>query len=350
VVLLTSGGKTAFVGPPEQIETAMGTADWVDIFVKMNLDPGGAHAAFLTRKQVIHHAQSPMDLVSNVIPRRQTPSVARRPPRTRGSARPAGPLATPGSSVRTGLRQIFTVARRQARLMVADRSYFAFLVTLPFLLGGLSLVMPGHIGGGAADPNGASDKAVEILVMLNIAAVCMGSALSIHDLAGERSVFRREQSIGLSVPAYLAAKVIVFTVAASIQAGILTTIVAAGKGSPIHPAVLFGNPVVELYLTVSTTAVVSSIVGLCLSSLAKHPMRTLPMFVLTIMTSLVLCGGTLPLAGRAGHPSGQWILSMAMLMVCGGVCIGFLWWRLQLTQPGPPQRFRLRHAVNLIAA
>ena len=73
-------------------------------------DPDGAYPAFLAREPAGHHrhAHPPVDPRS-------------RPPHT----------STGG--------QISTVARRQVRLILADRGYLIFLVVLPFVLGALAL-------------------------------------------------------------------------------------------------------------------------------------------------------------------------------------------------------------------
>ena len=55
-----------------------------------------------------------------------------------------------------------------------------------------------------------AQRAREILVLLNVGAIFMGTALTIRDLIGERAIFRREQAVGLSTTAYLLAKVCVF--------------------------------------------------------------------------------------------------------------------------------------------
>src|ERR1700677_5262368 len=51
VVLLTRAGTTAFVGSPPQIESAMGTTDWSEVFAQVSADPEGAHRAFRARHQ-----------------------------------------------------------------------------------------------------------------------------------------------------------------------------------------------------------------------------------------------------------------------------------------------------------
>lgn len=73
-------------------------------------------------------------------------------------------------------------------------------------------------------------------MLLTMAAVFMGTALTIRDLIGERPIFRREQAVGLSTKAYLLAKMAVFFVFAVIQSAIATTITILGKGAPTRPA------------------------------------------------------------------------------------------------------------------
>jgi ABC-type multidrug transport system ATPase subunit/pSer/pThr/pTyr-binding forkhead associated (FHA) protein len=285
LLLLAPGGKTAFADPPAHIGPTMGTTDWADIFARVSTDPDGVHRAFLAR-----HIAAP------------------RPPSTTSGTVPLG--APPHTSV---WRQISTIARRQTRLIAADRGYFAFLAVLPFVLGALSLVVPGNTGLGFADPRGPQpNEPSDILVLLNIAAVFMGTALTIRDLVGERTIFKREQSVGLSASAYLLAKVLVYSVAALIQTAVLTAILVAGKGAPTRGAVLLGSGssqgIAELYLTLAATAIASAMVGLALSSLARSGEQILPMLVVAIMVSMVLAGGLIPVTGRMGLSQASWLL------------------------------------------
>ena len=99
--------------------------------------------------------------------------------------------------------------------------------------------MPGNSGLGTADPRGAApNEPAQIVMLLNISAVFMGTALTIRDLVGERLIFRREQAAGLSASAYLLAKIVVYGVTAAGQTAVLTAIVVAGKGAPTRGAVV----------------------------------------------------------------------------------------------------------------
>jgi ABC-type multidrug transport system ATPase subunit len=342
VLLLTPTGALACVGPPLQIESAMGTTDWSEVLAKVSADPHGAHRALLAR---------------------QEGSALTAPPPV------AAPVPPPAGL--TVKQQIRWVARRQVRLLFANRSYLVFLALLPFILAGLALLIPGDSGLGRPAPKSANPhEAIELLAALNVAAVIMGSALTIGVLVGQRQVFRREQAVGLSTSAYLAGKLIVFSVAAAIQTAIVTTIVILVKGGPVHGAVLLHNPNVELYVSVAVTAIVSATVGLALSSLGNSLREVLPLLVPIVLASLLFNGSLVQLTSKwvfqqiswfvpaqwgfaaSGstvdlrrvdalaanaevwtHYSGWWVFDMVMLVVFGAMWAGFVLYQLR-----PPER------------
>ncbi len=277
VLLVAPGGKTAFYGPPDQVGSAMGTTNWAKIFAKVGADPDEANRRFLENKQApaATKTDKPADL---------------------------------GEPVHTSLRrQLSTIARRQIRLVVADRAYFVFLALLPFILGALSLTVPGHNGFHIARPGDTPDESIQILALLIPAAAFMGTALTIRDLIGERPIFQREQAAGLSTTAYLLAKTGVFCGFAILQAAIATTIVIAGKGAPTRGAVLLGNATVELYVTVAATCVASAMFGLVCSALVRSSEQIMPLFVVSVMAQLVLCGGMVPVTDRTLLDQLSWL-------------------------------------------
>ena len=116
MLLLAPGGKTAFADPPAR-SAGDGHGDWADIFARVSTDPDGAHR--------------------------------RVPPAPHPAARAAGDRqggtagqAAADQPVAAGL----DAGRRQPRLITSDRGYFAFLALLPFVLGVLSLAVPGSTG------------------------------------------------------------------------------------------------------------------------------------------------------------------------------------------------------------
>jgi ABC transport system ATP-binding/permease protein len=282
ILLVAPGGKTAFNGPPSQVGAALGTTNWADIFANVGADPDEANRRFMERdgrgrSEAIPAPESPADL---------------------------------GEPVHTDLvRQFSTIARRQVRLVISDRGYSVFLAILPFLIGALSLTVKGPKPGlGPADPLGlAPTQPQYIMVLLNIGAVFMGTALTIRDLIGERPIFRREQAVGLSTTAYLMAKVFVFFVFATVQAAIATFIVRLGKGAPTAHPPFFDNSTFSLFVTVAGTCVASAILGLMLSAVAQSNEQIMPLLVVSIMSQLVLAGGMIPVTGRAGLNQLSWV-------------------------------------------
>jgi ABC-type multidrug transport system ATPase subunit len=342
VLLLAPGGKTAFCGPPSQIGPAMGTTNWADIFSSVADDPDAAKARYLART---------------------------------GPQPPPPPVEEPaelGEPTHTSLlRQFSTIARRQVRLIVSDRGYFIFLALLPFIMGSLSMSVPGNVGFGMPDPLGdAPTEPAQILVLLNVGAVFMGTALTIRDLIGERAIFLREQAVGLSTSAYLLAKVCVYTVFAIVQSAIVTVIAILGKGGPTRGAVALGQPEFELFVDIAATTVASAMLGLLLSSLARSNEQIMPLLVVAVMSQLVFSGGMIPVTARIGldqmswatparwgfassastvdllslqdkvkqtphdshwqHSAGAWWFDMAMLAVISVCYLAFVRWKIRL--------------------
>jgi ABC transport system ATP-binding/permease protein len=283
ILLMAPGGKMAFNGPPSQVGAALGTTNWADIFANVGADPDEANRRFLEQGGRGSQSRAPA---------------------------PESPAADLGDPVHSDLlRQMSTIARRQVRLVISDRGYSVFLAILPFLIGALSLTVKGpHPGLGPADPLGlAPTQPQYIMVLLNIGAVFMGTALTIRDLIGERPIFRREQAVGLSTTAYLLAKVTVFCIFATAQAGISTIIVRLGKGAPTAHPPFFDNSTFSLFVTVAGTCVASAILGLMLSAVAQTTEQIMPLLVVSIMSQLVLAGGMIPVTGRAGLNQLSWL-------------------------------------------
>jgi ABC-type multidrug transport system ATPase subunit len=285
VLLLAPGGKTAFCGSPSQIGAAMGTTNWADIFSGVARDPDAANQRYIA----------------------QTGPTPPQPP--------AMAPADLGNPTRTSVRRQFsTIARRQMRLIVSDRGYFIFLAFLPFIMGVLSLSVPGDVGFGVPVPaikgGEAPNEPGQILVLLNVGAIFMGTALTIRALIGERAIFLREQAVGLSTTAYLLAKVIVFAAFAVVQSSIVTAINIWGKkwgpGAVTSGAVI-PNRSLELFTDMAACCIAAAMVGLALSALAKSNEQIMPLLVVAIMSQLVFQGGMIPVTGRIGLDQLSWI-------------------------------------------
>ncbi|MFT3715131.1 MAG: ATP-binding cassette domain-containing protein [Gordonia sp. (in: high G+C Gram-positive bacteria)] len=262
VLLLAPGGKTAYRGRPAHVPEAMGTADWAQIFAHVAAHPDEAHDAH----------------------RRRSAREPRLRPIACSTATPLVSAPRPGAR-----RQAGTVARRQLRLILADTGYLAFLAIMPIVLGLLTLVIPGSSGFGLGSDPDTAGEAVQLLVVLTIGAVFMGTAVTVRDLVGERDVYERERAVGLRPAAYLSAKVAVFSAVATLQTLVMVTIAYLGKGLPSGG--VFGAAPIELILAVAALACVSTLVGLAISATVRSAEQTMPPLVIVVIAQLVFCGG-----------------------------------------------------------
>ena len=236
VLLLAPGGKTAFCGAARPDRRRHGHHQ-----LGRHLQHGGA--ATPTR---------PIDA-----------SWSRSGPAAAGTGRPRSPAIWATRRRPAWCRQFSTIARRQIRLIVSDRGYFIFLALLPFIMGVLSLSVPGTVGFGVADPMGETpNEPGQILVLLNVGAIFMGTALTIRDLIGERAIFRREQAVGLSTTAYLLAKIVRLRDVRDRAVGDRDRHHDPGaRARRRRRSVLLGNPTLELFVMMAATCVASAMVG-----------------------------------------------------------------------------------------
>jgi ABC-type multidrug transport system ATPase subunit len=344
VLLLAPGGRAAYCGPPGDLGAAMGSTDWADIFTGISADPEGAQRRYFER-----HGQ------------------AVAPPA------PAPPASVGKPSQNNLARQVWTLSRRQIRLLLNSRRYLVFLIVAPFVIGLLPLVVGGHAGFTKPPADSlAPFEPRQIMSLLNFAAVLLGTSLTVRDLIGERANFRHEQAAGLSGTAYLLAKICVFGAVAVLQSILLVLIVTApviGKPAPTTAAVL-GVPMLELFVDVSATAVVSVIVGLMISAVSRSSDQYIPLMAVACTAQLVLAGSVVPVTGRptleviAGltparwgfgamgstiditklvpiqsdpileHSASAWLFDMAMLAMLAVLFAAFVRWRLRLRAKG----------------
>jgi ABC-type multidrug transport system ATPase subunit len=273
VVVLAPGGVPVYHGPPGRLTDRFGTDDWADVFAMV---ASGATAG-----------PDPIRPESAATPR----------PTRRAMPAPPGGHAT--------ARQIGVLCARHARLIVADRGYAAFLTALPVLLGLLALAVPGTAGLRNANAFEAVE-AGQILVLVFVGAAFMGGAAGAREVIGERDILLRERAAGVLPAAYACAKVLVFAVVCAVQAALLVAVLVAVRPGP-SDGVLLPGPTAELLVAVWATALASCLLGLLGSALVRSAEQAMPVLVVTVMAQLVLCGGMVPVTGRAVLAELSWL-------------------------------------------
>jgi ABC-type multidrug transport system ATPase subunit/pSer/pThr/pTyr-binding forkhead associated (FHA) protein len=281
LIVLAPGGRMAYFGPPADGLKYFAAGDWADVFQAFSDDPAADWAGrFRSSPEYQKYVASRM----SVDPAQQQRQV-RQPddeakPKQRGS-----------------LTQVFTMARRYARVLSVDRGYTIFAVALPIILGALLRIIPSTFGLGG--PPGKNQGAQTLLLILVMAACLSGTANSIREFVKEREIYERERMAGLSSFAYLMSKVLVLGVVSIVQALIIVVIGLAGAKMPAKAAAIPGPPIIEIAVATAVLCVVSMLLGLLISTLVTKSDQTMPALVVVTMIEVVLSGGVFALGAGA---------------------------------------------------
>jgi ABC transport system ATP-binding/permease protein len=287
LLVLVPGGKVAFYGPPQEGLSYFGQPGWAEVFQSFEQFPDRDWAGEFARSHVCaQYVTGPQTL----------------------SRAPDGPIAagTPRPPMRRGrLHQVSTLCRRYARVIAADRGYLLFMGLMPIVLGALTHALSGPQG--LAGGSGTNTSAQQLLLVLVVSACLAGTASSVRELVKERSIFVRERAAGLSSGAYLASKLVVLGVISVVQVLILTGIGLAGLPMPAHGAFLTNAPLAELLIGIAVLGVVSMCLGLLVSALVSTSEKAMPFLVLLTMAQVILSGGVIAVAGKAGLAQLSWL-------------------------------------------
>ena len=280
LLVLVPGGKVAFYGPPDEGLAYFGLPGWAEVFQAFERYPDRDWAAEFVGSPA--HAQY----------------VLGQRPKAPAQDNDLGLPAAPPPQRRGALRQMATLTRRYVRVIAADRGYLTFMVLLPIILGALIRLVPTNEG--LAGAFGTNQDAQELLLILVICACLAGMASSVRELVKERPIYIRERAAGLSSGAYLSSKLLVLGVIAIVQSFLLVLLGVAGRKMPAHGAFLPGPPLIELMLGIAMLAVASMCLGLLVSALVSTSEKAMPFLVLLTMAQVILSGGVILLAGKAG--------------------------------------------------
>jgi ABC-type multidrug transport system ATPase subunit/pSer/pThr/pTyr-binding forkhead associated (FHA) protein len=283
VLLLAAGGSVAYFGPPDGLLPFFGASDYADVFTAVINDPDSSAQRYAQSQLRQQQVSIPASLPHDVANERSAP--ARQ------------------QSIRS---QLWTLARRHTRVVMADRSYAVSVLAMPVVLSLLAMAVPGSAGFGSPSTPPTTEP-MQLLVILMVGAAFMGTSLSARELVNERPIYERDQAVGLSPVAYLLSKLAVFACLTLVQATLLTALVLARKPGPVGSVVL-GSGDIELLIAVAATAFVSAVLGLLISSWASTSEQVMPLLVVSVMMQLVMCGGLIPIYERPVLAQLSWVV------------------------------------------
>jgi ABC-type multidrug transport system ATPase subunit len=281
LLVLVSGGRIAYYGPPEEGLSYFGQTHWAEVFQAFERYPDRDWAAEYAASSA--YAQYVLD----------------RPEAPRAPIGPEVQAAPPPARRRGAFRQVRTLTRRYTRAIATDRGYLTFIGALPILLGVLIFLLPARQGLLPGGLGGSNPDAGTLLLIMVICACLTGMASAVRELVKERSILTRERAAGLSSGAYLISKLLVLGVISILQSTVLVLLGVSWRQMPAHGAFLTA-PLLELILGIAMLAVASMCLGLFVSAILSTPERAMLLLVLFTLVQVVLSGYVVPLAGKAG--------------------------------------------------
>ncbi|WP_046731208.1 FHA domain-containing protein [Streptomyces humi] len=282
LLVLAPGGRTAYFGPPGDALGFFGFDEWPAAFEAFEQDAGrdwagDYRASSYHRKYVVNSSSQPL------LPR-SGPVAAAPPPRPR-----------------SWFAQFATLVRRYAAVLVADRTFLAIMIGLPFVMGAMTRAVAGS--------RLTADTVTNALLILCAGGVLTGAANAVRELVKERVVHLRERAVGLPRSAYVMSKVVVLGAVTVLQAVVLTLVGLAGVDldAPGGRGVLM-PPLLEITLAVALLAFTSMMLGLLISALVRKEEVTMPLLVLLTIVQVVFCGALLKLNGVPGLEQIAWLV------------------------------------------
>ena len=215
VLFLTRGGHVAYYGPPElalaYFERQGVTGGYAEIFRLLEAPDAGDLAARF-------HADPDHDrFVDRALRQSDVALWVTRGGRT---ARPVSPV--------TPVRQLAVLVRRQLRILRGDKRTLVLLALQAPLFGLIiALLFPAHT---LSTTNGPF--AGLLLWLLVVSATWLGASNSIREIVKELPLYRRERAVGLSIPAYVGSKALVFGTITVVQSIVLVLIGLSRQSLP----------------------------------------------------------------------------------------------------------------------
>jgi ABC-type multidrug transport system ATPase subunit len=321
LLVLASGGRLAYFGPPGEALAYFGERDFADMFLLLDQARDVDWTARF-RASPQHAAYG----TPNRAPLAATPRASAHPP---GPAHPSGsagsvrPVPDPLPRQQSAPRQFAALARRYLAVIAADRAYTVFLIALPLVLSAFAQLLPGghglswaasmRPGPGPGAPSGGggggrSDGGIApLLLVLVLGCAFTGFAGAFRELVKERSIFHREQAIGLSRGAYLWSKLAVLGLITGLQAVLLAVVGLAGRPGPDRPLVL-GDGLAEVAVAMIVVTLAAMVQGLLVSALIANADRGMPILVVVLLLQFLLCGLLIPLDGRPPLEELAWLM------------------------------------------
>ena len=268
VVFLAPGGKLCFFGSPHEALEFFEVQDFADIYSKLESTPTSGdewQTRFAASKyywQYITEPQTPI--------RRAFQQPTARPPKP--------PRISP-------FRQFWLLSQRYAALVGRDRTNLAVLLLQAPIIGAILAFVAGP---NVFKPGASLLNAQEVLFMLSISGVWLGTSNAAREITKENPIYLRERLVNLRVAPYVLSKVVILALLCIVQSFMLVGIVVLRTGVPAKGVFLPG--VIEMMITVWLTALTGVGMGLVVSALASNTDKAASLVPILLIPQIMLAG------------------------------------------------------------
>jgi len=273
VVILTEGGRLAFIGTPEEGRAYFGIKRLGDVYKKMAQRPAAdwqadfkAHPLFRT-------------YVRARLPDRWDEDDNERE------------LAMPEQrTVVNPFRQAWILTRRYVSIWRGDPWAVLAMLGQALLVALLLGIVFGSIRA-VEHPAERAQRAVNLLFLLNVSCFWFGCNNAAKEVVKERTSYSRERDFNLRIDSYFASKLIVLVFISLVQVTLLFGIVRLWCGPP--------GSAVGQWLTLAMLAVAGTALGLLISAFAATEEVAAALVPIAVMPQIILAGVIAPLKGPA---------------------------------------------------
>ncbi|RKN42482.1 FHA domain-containing protein [Streptomyces hoynatensis] len=291
VLVMAPGGGVAYFGPPKEALNFFGYETWADVFSAFE---NYRDYDWMGRWRGSQHYQMYAADLDAVQPQ----------------AAQFQPMAAMQQKAQSWGSQVWTLMRRYAAVIVADRGFLGLTVALPIVLGAVSAFIPADygLGYGPQDRGFRNGDASMVLLILVVGMCFSGAANAVRELIKERVIYERERAVGLSRSAYLMSKVFVLGIVTVLQAAILSIIGFAPRDMPVEGVIVEDSPALEMTVVLMALGCTSMMLGLVISALVRTSEMTMPLLVMISVIQLVFTGALFKVHGSLGVEQLSWLM------------------------------------------
>ncbi len=278
VIVLAKNGKLAFFGPSSEVKEYFGVEDPAQIFDELDkLTPDEWKQKFKNSRYYNNFANPD--------------TIIKKPQNTKRPVPQTADL----------LNQMVTLTSRYLKIMMRDTLNLAFLlIQAPFIAILINILFKQKEGETTA------------LFVLTVSSIWLGCSNSVREIVKERSIYKRERMVNLSIPAYLISKLAVLLLFSIFQTFILVVITSNRFN--------FENDV-QLFLILLLASFTSTVMGLLLSAFSKTDAFALTILPLVLIPMVIFAGMVQPFRAMAesgidilaGFWLSRWVFELTLL-------------------------------------